>query len=78
MAEHDRPGDYPTTTIADGIAYTGLPWGYELEASEFPARADAHGVFSVPAVVVNGRAAWAGNVPEQAFVERLLEAVARP
>lgn len=48
-----------------------------VEASEFPARADAHGVFSVPAVVVNGRAAWAGNVPEQVFVERLLESVAR-
>jgi alkyl hydroperoxide reductase subunit AhpF len=48
-----------------------------VEASEFPARADQHGVFSVPAVVVNGRAAWAGNVPEQAFVERLLEAAAR-
>jgi alkyl hydroperoxide reductase subunit F len=30
VVEHDSPGDYPTTTIADGIAYVGLPWGHEL------------------------------------------------
>lgn len=48
-----------------------------IEASEFPAEADRHGVHGVPAVVVDDRPAWAGSVPEQAFVERMLAAVAR-
>jgi predicted DsbA family dithiol-disulfide isomerase len=45
-----------------------------VEASEFPAEADRHGVRAVPAMVVNGRYAWAGSVPEDAFVERVLSA----
>jgi hypothetical protein len=45
-----------------------------IEASKFPALADRHGVFSVPAVVIDERPAWAGNVPEAVFVERLLAA----
>jgi predicted thioredoxin/glutaredoxin len=44
-----------------------------VEASEFPLSADRHGVLAVPAVVVDGRLAWAGNVPERTFVARLLE-----
>lgn len=47
-----------------------------IEASEFPADADRHGVHGVPAIVVDDRPAWAGSVPEQAFVERLLAAAA--
>ena len=47
-----------------------------IEASEFPVLADRHGVHAVPAVVVNGRARWTGNVPEPVFVDRLLAAIA--
>jgi predicted DsbA family dithiol-disulfide isomerase len=47
-----------------------------VEASEFPAEADRHGVHGVPAIVVNDRPAWAGSVPEAAFVERVIAAVA--
>jgi hypothetical protein len=47
-----------------------------IEAGEFPGLAGRHGVQSVPAVVVDGHARWAGNVPEHAFVDRLLAAVA--
>jgi predicted DsbA family dithiol-disulfide isomerase len=43
-----------------------------VEASEFPAEADRHGVQAVPTMVVNGRYAWAGSVPEAAFVDRVL------
>ena len=45
-----------------------------VEASEFPLSADRHSVHAVPAVVVDGRHGWAGNVPEPVFVQRLLEA----
>ena len=45
-----------------------------VEASEFPVDADRHGVHAVPAIVVNDRYAWAGAVPEPAFVERVLAA----
>lgn len=48
-----------------------------IEASEFPAEADRHGVHGVPAIVVDDRLAWAGSVPEAAFVERVVAAVAR-
>ncbi len=45
-----------------------------VEATEFAAAADRHGVLSVPAIVANGRLAWVGAVPETIFVERLLAA----
>ena len=45
-----------------------------VEATEFAVAADRHGVVSVPAVVANDRLAWVGNVPEPAFMERLLRA----
>ena len=45
-----------------------------VEASEFPAEADRHGVHAVPAIVVNEQYAWAGSVPETAFVDRVLAA----
>ncbi len=47
-----------------------------IEASEFPDEADRHGVHGVPAIVVNDRPAWAGSVPEAAFVDRVVAAVA--
>jgi len=47
-----------------------------VEAAEFAVEADRLGVVSVPAVVVDGTLRWAGNVPERAFVERLLAAAA--
>ena len=47
-----------------------------IEAAEFPAEADRHGVHGVPAIIVNDRPAWAGSVPEPAFVQRVVEAVA--
>ena len=46
-----------------------------IEASEFAVEAGRHGVQAVPAIVVDGRYAWAGSVPEAAFVDRVLAAV---
>jgi hypothetical protein len=43
-----------------------------VEATEFAVAADRHGVVSVPAIVIDDRIAWVGNVPEPGFVERLL------
>ena len=45
-----------------------------VEASEFAVEAGRHGVPAVPAIVVDDRYAWAGAVPETAFVERVLAA----
>jgi hypothetical protein len=47
-----------------------------IEASEFAVEADRHGVHAVPAIVVDGRFAWAGSVREAAFVDRVLTASA--
>lgn len=44
------------------------------EATSFPTRTDRFGVLQVPAIVVNGRLAWAGGLGEGPFVERLLDA----
>jgi alkyl hydroperoxide reductase subunit AhpF len=30
VVEHDEPGPWPRTTIADGVEYLGMPAGYEL------------------------------------------------
>jgi predicted DsbA family dithiol-disulfide isomerase len=49
-----------------------------IEASEFPAEADRHGVHGVPAIVVADRPAWTGSVPERVFVERLVAAASPP
>jgi predicted DsbA family dithiol-disulfide isomerase len=46
-----------------------------IEASEFAVDADRHGVHAVPAIVVDDRYAWAGAVPEGAFVDRVLAAL---
>jgi hypothetical protein len=43
-----------------------------VEASEFPALADAMDVFAVPKVVVNGVPQYEGAVPELVFVQRLV------
>jgi predicted DsbA family dithiol-disulfide isomerase len=45
-----------------------------IEASEFAVDADRHGVHAVPAIVVDDRYAWAGSIPEPAFVESVLAA----
>lgn len=45
-----------------------------IEASEFAVDADRLRVHAVPAIVVDGCYAWAGSVPEAAFVERVLAA----
>jgi predicted DsbA family dithiol-disulfide isomerase len=47
-----------------------------VEASEFATDADRHGVVAVPAIVIDGRQRFAGAVPEQVFVQRLLAAAA--
>jgi hypothetical protein len=44
-----------------------------IEATEFPALADAHDVLAVPKTVA-GETSWEGAVPEQLFVQRLLAA----
>jgi hypothetical protein len=46
-----------------------------IEASEFPALADAKDVWSVPKVVVNGVPQYEGAVHERVFVQRLLAPV---
>ena len=46
-----------------------------IEASEFAVDAVRHGVHAVPAIVVDDRHAWAGSVPEGAFVDRVLAAL---
>jgi len=43
-----------------------------VEATEFAAAADRHGVVSVPAIVTDGHVAWVGAVPEHVFVQRLV------
>lgn len=45
-----------------------------VEATEFARDADRLGVVSVPAVIVDGELVHSGNVPEHAFVRRLLDA----
>ena len=45
-----------------------------VEASEFAVDADRHGAHCLPAIVVDDRYAWAGSVPEAAFVDRVLAA----
>jgi predicted DsbA family dithiol-disulfide isomerase len=47
-----------------------------IEASEFAVDADRHGVHAVPAIVVDDRYAWAGSVPEAAFVDRIFASLA--
>ena len=47
-----------------------------IEASEFAADAERHGISAVPAIVVDGRYAWAGPVLEPVFVDRVLAALA--
>jgi predicted DsbA family dithiol-disulfide isomerase len=49
-----------------------------VEATEFPAYADRHGVLAVPKVVVDGGASWEGAVPERVFVERVVAAGSDP
>ena len=43
-----------------------------IEATEFPALADAMDVWSVPRIVVNGVPQWDGAVPERVFLDRIL------
>ncbi len=43
-----------------------------IEASEFPALADAMDVWAVPKIVVNGVPQYEGAVPEPVFVQRLV------
>lgn len=47
-----------------------------IEASEFAADSERHGVHAVPAIVIDDRYAWAGSVPESAFVDRVLSTIA--
>jgi len=43
-----------------------------IEATEFPALADAMDVWAVPRIVVNGVPQWDGAVPERMFIDRVL------
>jgi hypothetical protein len=43
-----------------------------IEATEFPALADAMGVYAVPKIVVDGVPQWEGSVPERVFLDRVL------
>ena len=46
-----------------------------IEASEFPAFADANDVWAVPKIVVNGIPQYDGSLPEPLFVQRLVAPV---
>jgi hypothetical protein len=43
-----------------------------IEATEFPALADAMQVYAVPRIVVDGLPRWDGAVPERVFLDRVL------
>ena len=43
-----------------------------IEATEFPALADAMDVWAVPKIVVDGVPQYEGAVPERIFLQRLL------
>ena len=43
-----------------------------IEATEFPALADAMDVWAVPRIIVNGVPQWDGAVPERVFLDRVL------
>jgi predicted DsbA family dithiol-disulfide isomerase len=45
-----------------------------IEATEFPALADAMDVWAVPKIVIDGVPRYEGAVPERIFLQRLLEA----
>jgi len=45
-----------------------------IESTEFPALAEQHRVYAVPAIVIDGEHRYDGAVPERVFVERLLAA----
>ena len=76
VVERDEPGPWPRTTIGPGLRYLGMPLGYELTTLVHGiVEADRHGVHAVPAIVVDDRYAWAGSVPETAFVDRVLAAL---
>jgi predicted DsbA family dithiol-disulfide isomerase len=44
-----------------------------VEANEFPALSQRHGVQGVPRTVVNGSGAFVGALPEEQFVKAVLE-----
>ena len=43
-----------------------------IEATEFPALADAMDVWAVPRIIVNGVPQWDGAVPERVVLDRVL------
>ncbi len=45
-----------------------------VEAAEFPDLVQRYGIRAVPHVVINGRTAFVGALPEAEFVARVLEA----
>ena len=46
-----------------------------VEATEFPALADAMDVFAVPKIVIDGVPRYEGAVPERVFFQRLAASV---
>jgi predicted DsbA family dithiol-disulfide isomerase len=55
------------------------PWirGDCVEATEFPDLAQRYGVMAVPKTVVNDRVSFEGALPEDHFVDAVLQAVGR-
>ncbi len=47
-----------------------------IEVSEFPLIARRYDVFAVPKVVINDRISFEGALPEQLFLQKVLEAAA--
>jgi predicted DsbA family dithiol-disulfide isomerase len=49
-----------------------------IEATEFPDLAGQYRVYAVPKTVINGTASIEGAMPEEFFLDKVLEAVERP
>ncbi len=49
-----------------------------VEAAEFPDLVQRYGIRAVPHIVINGRTAFVGALPEAEFVSRVLEAAGVP
>jgi len=46
-----------------------------IDASEFPHLANRYGVYAVPKVVINDKISFEGAVPEDLFLNYILEAI---
>ena len=73
----------PTCPYCPAAVVTGHAFAYAnpkivadmIEATEFPHLANKYGVMGVPKVVINEHTSFEGALPEQAYLDRIMEAV---